>query len=97
MIIKKRVESILSNYPVTRNSDIELILRVWELEGVQLNPRVRAMIKECTAPETIRRVRQKFQEEGKYLASKKVEEQRSLLEIKHREAHHRNTFPDHLL
>lgn len=94
MTIKKKIENILNDYPITRNSDIELILRIWELEGIHFNPRTRAMIKECTSPETIRRVRQKLQEGGKYLADKPVEKQRNLLEIKHRQAHHKIIFPE---
>jgi len=74
------IESVLATNPQARNSDIVLILEVWAMEGVALSPNQVAKIKSATRPETIRRTRQKLQEEGKYLASKQVQEKRKEIE-----------------
>lgn len=71
--IKSRVETILETYPITRNSDTELLIHYavhWHclnLNDLRHLP--------C-AFETIRRSRQAIQEEGKFQASNKVAEAR---------------------
>ena len=57
------VEKLLRDTPATRNDDILLILKVWELEGLNLTPEQKIKFKQVSKPETIRRTRQKIQEE----------------------------------
>jgi hypothetical protein len=45
---------------------------VWRSYGLKLTPEQYQVLATCPKPETIRRVRQKFQEEGKYPASPEV-------------------------
>lgn len=52
----------LANNEITRNSDKRLIEAVWEMQGFKI------IIPDFVcSPETIRRVRQQIQHEGKYL------------------------------
>lgn len=71
------VEYVLLNNHQARNSDIELILSVWAEQGLHFSDQQRQILKQkCSKPETIRRIRQKLQEEGKYRADKQVEDAR---------------------
>jgi len=70
--IKPQVEKVLSNSKEARNSDKELILQVWEACGLVLDEKQREIWKKLPSSESIRRTRQKFQEEGKYTADHEV-------------------------
>ncbi len=71
------IEQTLSDYPATRNSDMELVIRVWEMQGLELTPKQLAFFKEKAIPaETIGRARRKLQEHGQYLASEEVDKAR---------------------
>lgn len=60
-----------------RDSDKELIIRILQYEGANLTPNQMHRIRQ-TNFESIRRVRQKLQAEGKYLPSPEVAKQRRL-------------------
>lgn len=76
MRIKDVVKRILSEIPETRDSDKLLILYVWQAQGLVFTPEQIQAYKKVASSETIRRIRQKFQEEGLYRASDDVEEAR---------------------
>lgn len=77
MRTKDRVKMCLSRDSDTRDSDRRLILDVWRDEGLVLTPTQEEMfLYKVSSPETIRRLRQKFQEQGLYLASKEVDDKR---------------------
>jgi hypothetical protein len=72
------VEQALKNYPETRSSDRKLVVKVWELQaGKEMNDQLKEfLIHEAIFPDSITRVRRKFQQHGKYRATKAVEEVR---------------------
>lgn len=75
---KNLVEQILSEYPRARYDDKFLQLKVWELQGLTLDLKQMGIFlgKGISAPESIRRTRQKLQECGKYLPVKEVQQAR---------------------
>lgn len=76
MRVKDKVERVLSQKPETRDNDKLLMLYVWQIEGLNLSDSQLKKWKEVSSPESIRRMRQKFQEEGEYKASEEVEQKR---------------------
>lgn len=66
------VKRVLRDNPGTRNSDRELLLVVWEEMGFYLSENQRAKFKDLPSTETIRRIRQKLQEGGEFVATNKV-------------------------
>lgn len=73
----KLVEKALQQWPETRNSDKKLILAVWYLQDPDYEENFRHFFQnKALSPETIRRTRQKLQEQGKYRADEEVEEKR---------------------
>lgn len=71
------IEGILARYPRTRDSDIQLIVAVWQAQGLNLTEQQReTLYNVCTSTETITRLRRKLQEQGKYLANEEVQEAR---------------------
>lgn len=76
MRVKDKVERVLSQKPETRDNDKLLMLYVWQIEGLNLSDSQLKKWKEVSSPESIRRMRQKMQEEGKYRASEEVEQKR---------------------
>lgn len=76
MRVKDKVARVLDQKPETRDNDKLLMLYVWQIEGFYLSDKQIEQFKNASSPESIRRMRQKLQEEGKYLASPEVEEQR---------------------
>lgn len=62
--IKARVFRLLDEHPELRNDDRELIFEYW-CEYDKYNPKEPE--KPITSPETIRRIRQKIQAEGRFL------------------------------
>ena len=69
--VKERVEYILKNYPDTRNNDLYLWLIYVRLFDKELSKYIRFIpydvLEKAQSFETLRRCRQKLQEEGKYL------------------------------
>lgn len=76
MTIKQQVENILRAVPSARNSDDELQIIYMQKAGMNLSPKQIEVFKQLPSMETIRRIRQKLQEEGKYPASENVNEAR---------------------
>jgi hypothetical protein len=72
------IRYILAHYPEARNNDKLLMLLYWELADkipIPVEFR-RAFLYRATHPETIRRMRQKIQEQGDYLPRQEVLEAR---------------------
>jgi hypothetical protein len=76
MRTKKLVERVLELKPEARDNDKLLMLYVWQMQGLHMSKGQLEAFKKASSPESIRRTRQKLQEEGQYLASPEVEEQR---------------------
>lgn len=76
MKISDVVESTLAHYEAARSNDRLLLIQVWEAQGFIMTPEQKAKFMELPSAETIRRVRQKIQEEGKYPANEYVRKQR---------------------
>ena len=70
------IRKILSEHLETRNDDKELILKVWQAQGLTLSSYQQKLFKRIHSPETIRRTRQKLQSGGEFLASKDTIEKR---------------------
>jgi 4-alpha-glucanotransferase len=71
------VEQALQKWEETRDSDKKLMLAVWYLQDPCFEQHFKQFFKEKAAtPESITRVRRKLQEQGKYQASKKVDDER---------------------
>lgn len=77
-MISRVVEMVLRDYPETRDSDRKLLVKVWAHCGLYLNEAQAYKFFSIAAPETIRRVRQKLQESGRYKASERVANSREL-------------------
>jgi len=78
------IEEVLSEDEASRSSHKRLILKVWERMGLCLDEDQAALFFKMPSPETIRRVRQKFQEEGKYLGKNQSDMKFKSLQIQQR-------------
>jgi len=76
MRTKKLVERILELKPEARDDDRLLMLYVWQIQGLHFSEGQLKAFKKASSPESIRRTRQKLQEEGKFKPSEEVEEKR---------------------
>ena len=76
MTIKQRVENILRVSKTARNSDDDLQIIYMQKSGMKLSNEQIKLFKDLPKMETLRRIRQKLQEEGKYLADSEVEKER---------------------
>lgn len=77
MNVTPLVERALTAWPATRDSDRKLILAVWWLQDNNYESHFKTFFKEkAIMPDTITRCRRKLQEQGKFRASKQVEERR---------------------
>lgn len=76
MRVKDKVARVLSTNTQARDNDKLLMLQVWEIEGFFLTDNQKKAFMKSSSPESIRRMRQKMQEEGKYRASEVVEQKR---------------------
>lgn len=72
------VEHVLKESTRARNDDRYLLVEVWQKYGLGLDERQVAMIlgSKLPSPETVRRYRQKLQQQGKYPAYAPVAEAR---------------------
>ena len=86
MRTKKLVERVLSQKPEARDDDKALMLEVWEMQGLCFSETQKKAFRRASSPESIRRTRQKFQQEGEYKASEKVEEQRYQMYVETKDA-----------
>lgn len=76
MNITERVESILRFSKKARNSDKELEIIFMQKSGMELTDRQIEAFKQMPSMETLRRIRQKLQQQGKYPADEEVNEAR---------------------
>lgn len=76
MTVSERVENILKASHMARNSDLELWLIYAKKSGLNLTREQEEVLRDMPSFETIRRSRQKIQEQGKYLADEVVKEAR---------------------
>lgn len=76
MTITQQVENILRAVPTTRSSDKELLIIYMQKFGMNLSLEQLQRFKKMPSFETIRRVRQKIQEGGKYPATQLVSKER---------------------
>lgn len=77
MTVTDRIRNILSYSVNARNSDTELWLIYAQKSGMNLSQeQIRIFRDKMPSFETIRRVRQKLQEKGEFLASENVRKQR---------------------
>lgn len=85
----QRVENILRVSQAARNSDRELLIIYMQKFGLNLSDEQVKKMREMPAFETIRRIRQKLQEQGKYPADKEVEDARyaKYKQVKHNIKH----------
>lgn len=74
--ITQRVENILRASEKARNSDKELLVIYFQKSGMNLSEQQIDVFRKMPSTETIRRVRQSLQEQGKYPASETVNEKR---------------------
>lgn len=74
--LDKEVKQVLRDYPETRDSDTELVARVWEVYGLEFTPEQRRLIAVIPKTESITRCRRKLQEQGLYRANRQVEKVR---------------------
>lgn len=84
-----KTEQVLAENQLYRDNDIELILRVWELEGFVLTPEQRKKFRQVTFPDSITRKRRELRHE--YPASPEVEAERMRREIEEREYYRNKT------
>lgn len=73
--VRDRVEYLLEKYPSTRGDDRILLYRYYktfEPEMMQIKFKAFSNMLRATNPETIRRRRQEWNQEGKYLPTKKT-------------------------
>lgn len=76
MTISERVKNILAASQAARNSDKELLIIYMNKSGMDLSAEQEAIFRKMPSMETLRRIRQKWQEIGAYKADPKVEEAR---------------------
>lgn len=72
-----KTEQALKMFPETRDNDLLLMLKVWDREGFNLSDRQKEkFLSGLTKPESIRRTRQKLQQQGLYPANQEVDDAR---------------------
>ena len=76
------VRQILAQFPETRSDDKELIIRAWEAQGLILSFYQKQKLRTIFSNETIRRSRQKIQEEGLFPPDEKTRRGRKLKQAK---------------
>lgn len=76
MTVTDLIERILSEKQICRNSDRHLIIAVWQALGLALTKEQIDKFMDLPSAETIRRVRQKLQENGAYLPDEKIRKHR---------------------
>lgn len=77
--------SVLATNVESRGNDVELVLSVWEKQGLKLTDDQKKIAKMCYSPESITRARRKIQEVGLYRPSKEIQQKRMFMEDMYRE------------
>jgi hypothetical protein len=76
MNVTRLVRQALKDNPQARNSDRVLLIQVWHTLGLNLTPDQIRKFLDIPSAETIRRVRQKLQENGEYVATGNIKQAR---------------------
>lgn len=76
MTVTQQVTNILQASRDARNSDRELIIIYMDKFGMELTEKQKLLFREMPSTETIRRIRQKLQEDGQYPAEENVDKAR---------------------
>lgn len=77
MRLNDLVERALKEYPETRSSDRKLMMTVWWYQDANYMTDFKHFFQYVALmPESITRARRKLQEQGRYLPTKEVEDQR---------------------
>jgi hypothetical protein len=63
MKLLNKVKRVMEIYPQSRDSDRDLLLRIWHIEGLELSERQRQKFMQVSSAESITRARRKIQEE----------------------------------
>ena len=71
-MLNNQIRQILLLNKKARNSDKELIIEVWKANGLRLTQDQIAIFKKLPSTESIRRTRQKIQENGEFLADNNI-------------------------
>lgn len=77
MKVSDKVEKILSYSRKARNSDRELFIEFMQSEDMNLSPQQIEVFRHMPSLETVRRIRQKLQEDGKYPADQQIKKERN--------------------
>lgn len=80
---EKLVTKILTENPECRNSDKELQIKAWEHQGLYLTPSQKNIFRQTISTETIRRTRQKLQEQGLFQPTTEVKKARQQQEMQY--------------
>lgn len=85
MKILDQVTNILKASHMARNSDKQLMIIFMQKSGMNLSPQQIETFKRMPSLETVRRTRQLIQEQGKYPADQRIEEERynKFKEVRH--------------
>lgn len=76
MTIKNKVKHMVTTNTGLADSDKELLLHYWEMQGLGLSDsQKRIFLERCTTPETITRARRELRKEG-IAGSEEVEQER---------------------
>lgn len=76
MKVTQQVEAILKESRMARNSDRHLMIKFMQQNGMGLTPHQESVFLLLPSLESVRRVRQKLQENGKYPADQKIARER---------------------
>ncbi len=76
MRVTQQVENILRASVEARNSDKELFIIYCQKYGLDLSARQIEQLRDMPSFETLRRIRQKLQEQGKYPADERIGNER---------------------
>jgi len=81
----------LKEFPESRSNDMELIRKVWELQGFRIPKRLLGFYYKVMNPETITRCRREIQGEGFYLGDGLKTAQRTLSSMEFRNHYKKNS------
>lgn len=83
MTTRSKVENLLKYNPKLRNSDLFLLFKYWEDEGLQLTNEQKMKVSQLTTAESITRIRRDLRSE--YPGSEEVEKARFQKYIEYRD------------
>ena len=74
--VTNTVRAILSRSKIARNSDRHLLIEFMQISGMELTEKQQEVFLHLPSLESVRRVRQKLQENGNYPADEKIARER---------------------